>query len=155
MWDFFQNGETCLHAAAISGKPALVRLLLEAGAEPSLTNQGGQTPIDLLMMFVNYGNITLTPNLLKVLHLLPATSVSSSSSQQEGLPIFPGTQKLHKLIRIYSPFSINKVSINQSPLYRASRHQYLCQRQETLDLPYLTLLCDNLKNRIFLQNFFS
>jgi hypothetical protein len=29
------------------------------------------------------------------------------------------------------------------------------QRQETLDLPYLTLLCDNLKNRMFLQNFFS
>jgi hypothetical protein len=31
----------------------------------------------------------------------------------------------------------------------------LSQRQETLDLPYLTLLCDNLKNRMFLQNFFS
>jgi hypothetical protein len=30
-----------------------------------------------------------------------------------------------------------------------------CQRQETLDLPYLTLLCDNLKNRMFLQNFIS
>jgi hypothetical protein len=29
------------------------------------------------------------------------------------------------------------------------------QRQETLDLPYLTLLCDNLKNQMFLQNFFS
>jgi hypothetical protein len=29
-----------------------------------------------------------------------------------------------------------------------------CHRQETLDLPYLTLLCDNLKNRMFLQNFF-
>jgi hypothetical protein len=29
------------------------------------------------------------------------------------------------------------------------------QRQETLDLSYLTLLCDNLKNRMFLQNFFS
>jgi hypothetical protein len=29
------------------------------------------------------------------------------------------------------------------------------QRQETLDLPYLTLLCDNLKKRMFLQNFFS
>jgi hypothetical protein len=29
------------------------------------------------------------------------------------------------------------------------------QRQETLDLPYLTLLCDNLKNRMFPQNFFS
>jgi hypothetical protein len=24
----------------------------------------------------------------------------------------------------------------------------------TLDLPYLTLYCDNLKNRMFLQNFF-
>jgi hypothetical protein len=29
------------------------------------------------------------------------------------------------------------------------------QRQETLDLPYLTLSCDYLKNRMFLQNFFS
>jgi hypothetical protein len=29
------------------------------------------------------------------------------------------------------------------------------QRQETLDLPYLTLLCDKLKNRMFHQNFFS
>jgi hypothetical protein len=29
------------------------------------------------------------------------------------------------------------------------------QRQETLDLRYLMLLCDNLKNRMFLQNFFS
>jgi hypothetical protein len=29
------------------------------------------------------------------------------------------------------------------------------QRQETLDLPYLTLLCDNLKNTMFLQIFFS
>jgi hypothetical protein len=31
----------------------------------------------------------------------------------------------------------------------------ITQRQETLDLPYLTLLCDNLKNRMLLQNFFS
>jgi hypothetical protein len=28
------------------------------------------------------------------------------------------------------------------------------QRQETLDLPYLTLLCDNLKNRMFSKTFF-
>jgi hypothetical protein len=28
------------------------------------------------------------------------------------------------------------------------------RRQQTLDLPYLTLLCDNLINRMFLQNFF-
>jgi hypothetical protein len=31
----------------------------------------------------------------------------------------------------------------------------ISQRQETLDLRYLMLLCDNLKNRMFLQNFFS
>jgi hypothetical protein len=31
----------------------------------------------------------------------------------------------------------------------------VAQRQETLDLPYLTLLCDNLKKWMFLQNFFS
>jgi hypothetical protein len=30
---------------------------------------------------------------------------------------------------------------------------HMGQRRETLDLPYLTLLCDNLKNRMFLQNF--
>jgi hypothetical protein len=28
------------------------------------------------------------------------------------------------------------------------------QRQSTLDCRYLTLLCDNLKKRMFLQNFF-
>ena len=49
-----------------SGNPELVKLLLEAGAEPALCNVGGQTALDLLMMFINYGNITLTPNLLKV-----------------------------------------------------------------------------------------
>jgi hypothetical protein len=37
----------------------------------------------------------------------------------------------------------------------SSRRFGSSQRQETLDLPYLTLLCDNLKNRMFLQNFFS
>jgi hypothetical protein len=30
-----------------------------------------------------------------------------------------------------------------------------CQRQSTLDCRYLTLLCDNMKKRMFLQNFFS
>ena len=63
---WLQNGETCLHAAATSGNPKLVKLLLEHGADPALCNDGGQTALDLLMMFVNYGNITLTPNLLKV-----------------------------------------------------------------------------------------
>ena len=71
---WLQNGETCLHAAATSGNPKLVKLLLEHGADPALCNDGGQTALDLLMMFVNYGNITLTPNLLKV--CLPKVEVT-------------------------------------------------------------------------------
>jgi hypothetical protein len=39
--------------------------------------------------------------------------------------------------------------------YRGTLKDGQTQRQETLDLPYLTLLCDNLKNRMFLPNFFS
>ena len=31
-----------------------------------LTNASGQNPLDLLIMFINYGNISLTSNLLKV-----------------------------------------------------------------------------------------
>jgi hypothetical protein len=38
---------------------------------------------------------------------------------------------------------------------KAPSGHFYRQRRETLDLPYLTLLCDNLKNRMFLQNFFS
>ena len=34
--------------------------------DPMLTNGGGQSPLDLLIMFINYGNISLTSNLLKV-----------------------------------------------------------------------------------------
>jgi hypothetical protein len=41
------------------------------------------------------------------------------------------------------------------PILAESVRLGFIQRQETLDLPYLTLLCDNLKNRMFLQNFFS
>ena len=63
-----QNGETCLHAATISGNPELVQLLLEKTTtdDALLTNASGQNPLDLLIMFINYGNISLTSNLLKV-----------------------------------------------------------------------------------------
>ena len=66
--NFLQNGETCLHAATISGNPELVQLLLEKTTtdDALLTNASGQNPLDLLIMFINYGNISLTSNLLKV-----------------------------------------------------------------------------------------
>ena len=65
---FLQNGETCLHAATISGNPELVQLLLGKTTtdDALLTNASGQNPLDLLIMFINYGNISLTSNLLKV-----------------------------------------------------------------------------------------
>jgi hypothetical protein len=37
----------------------------------------------------------------------------------------------------------------------ACREGGIWQRQSTLDCHYLTLLCDNLKKRMFFQNFFS
>ena len=105
-----QNGEACLHAAAISGNPGLVSLLLEAGADPQLKNAGGHSALDLLIMFINYGNVSLTPNLLKVLNLLPQT-------QYDNHPVLPhhhgaltqeGLHKLRKLARIYCPINFNR-----------------------------------------------
>ena len=57
-----------MHAATISGNPELVQLLLEKSTtdDALLTNASGQNPLDLLIMFINYGNISLTSNLLKV-----------------------------------------------------------------------------------------
>ena len=105
-----QNGETCLHAAAISGNPELVQVVLEASNDPQVTNFGGQTPLELLMMFINYGNITLTPNLVKVLNLLPI-SISEENNKKDILtfPNLPAEelQKLRKLVRIYCPFNFN------------------------------------------------
>jgi hypothetical protein len=54
---------------------------------------------------------------------------------------------------------VNCVATLHVPKVNGTDIQIVCtaqtQRQETLDLPYLTLLCDNFKNRMFLQNFFS
>ena len=46
----------------------MVQLLLEKTTtdDALLTNASGQNPLDLLIMFINYGNISLTSNLLKV-----------------------------------------------------------------------------------------
>ena len=46
-------------AAACSGAAMVIK-------DPMLTNASGQSPLDLLIMFINYGNISLTSNLLKV-----------------------------------------------------------------------------------------
>ena len=95
-----------MHAAAISGNPQLVSQLMEKGADPHLANVGGHTPPELLIMFINYGNIALTPNLLQVLNMLPAI--------QEKVQTSEGWTQLKKLVRIYCPFNSNlkhKVSI--------------------------------------------
>jgi ankyrin repeat protein len=42
-----QNGESCLHAAAVSGDAALVSLLLAAGADPDLAAMSGVLPVEL------------------------------------------------------------------------------------------------------------
>ena len=89
-----------MHAAAISGNPQLVSKLIEAGADAQLRNAGGHTAPELLIMFINYGNIALTPNLLKVLNLLPT---DCHWTKHELNP--EGWQTLKKLVRIYCPFN--------------------------------------------------
>lgn len=44
-----EGGWTALHAAAQSGDPELVALLLEHGADRTLANDAGQTPLDLAL----------------------------------------------------------------------------------------------------------
>ena len=85
-------------------------MVLEASNDSQVTNEGGQTPLELLMMFINYGNISLTPNLVKVLNLLPISSFKDNDSfcnspfqQISGEEM----QKIRKLVRIYCPFNFN------------------------------------------------
>ena len=87
---------------------------MEKGADPHLTNAGGHTPPELLIMFINYGNIALTPNLLQVLNLLPALSQWTCP---EKVQTSEGWQQLKKLVRIYCPFNSNpqhRVSIMET-----------------------------------------
>jgi len=43
----FQNGESALHAAALTGHMTVARQLVGAGADPLLVNQEGITPLQL------------------------------------------------------------------------------------------------------------
>jgi hypothetical protein len=43
----FQNGDSGLHAAALFGHVPVVRQLVSAGADPTLRNQDGATPLQL------------------------------------------------------------------------------------------------------------
>jgi ankyrin repeat protein len=43
----FQNGESGLHAAALFGHVPIVKQLISAGADPTLRNQEGATPLQL------------------------------------------------------------------------------------------------------------
>ena len=45
----FQNGSTCLHAAALSGHASLILHLLDAGADPNTANTSGFTPLDVAL----------------------------------------------------------------------------------------------------------
>ena len=68
MRDAFLKGETPLHRAAAYGDENMIKLLLEAGADPSIKDANGDTPIswgswhlrpsNVLRLLV-YGNITI------------------------------------------------------------------------------------------------
>ena len=46
---YVQNGSTCLHAAALSGHASLILHLLDAGADPNVTNTAGFTALDIAL----------------------------------------------------------------------------------------------------------
>jgi hypothetical protein len=62
-------------------------------------------------------------------------------------------KKAHKKVtrEIGKPILSKLILYSSAPTFQAGRYN---QRQETLDLRYLMLLCDILKNRMFLQNIF-
>ena len=47
------SGDTPIHVAAFQGRPAALRLLLEAGADPSIKNDFGETPLDCAKLIGN------------------------------------------------------------------------------------------------------
>ena len=47
----FSDGSTMLHLAAETGAAEMVQLLLSSGADPTIKNNGGLTPLDVA---VNY-----------------------------------------------------------------------------------------------------
>lgn len=46
---YLQNGESALHAAALTGHMTVARQLVGAGADPLLVNLEGLTPLQLAM----------------------------------------------------------------------------------------------------------
>ena len=53
------GGATALHHAASNSETRVVRLLLEAGANPTLLDEGGQTPLDVARSRSRHGCVVL------------------------------------------------------------------------------------------------
>lgn len=102
-----KNGETCLHAASLSGSLAVVSLLLSAGSQPNLTNSNGQTALDLLTMFINDGYIPLTPG-----HLAISKLLHSRTKTPRHLPI--PTELKEKLVQLYHTELLVKLNVGPS-----------------------------------------
>ena len=68
MRDAFLKGETPLHRAAAFGDENMIKVLLEAGADPSVRDANGDTPISWgswhlrpsgVLRLLTYGNVTI------------------------------------------------------------------------------------------------
>jgi hypothetical protein len=72
-----------------------------------------------------------------------------SSSHKNGCDTLPN--------RCPAAATLNRIDVHKNYYYKypTKLEEDQNQRQSTLDYRYLTLLCDNLKKRLLLQNFFS
>ncbi|TRY61947.1 hypothetical protein TCAL_09138 [Tigriopus californicus] len=79
------NGESCLHAAALSGSSALIEFLLaynDDQVDPNLSNSEGRTPMDLA---IQAGNFAIVELLKKHTNTSLSATCSSSSSSTSSL----------------------------------------------------------------------
>eukprot|EP00094_Tigriopus_californicus_P009476 TCALIF_09138-PA protein Name:"Similar to ANKRD29 Ankyrin repeat domain-containing protein 29 (Homo sapiens)" AED:0.28 eAED:0.28 QI:138/0.71/0.62/1/1/1/8/0/479 len=80
-----RNGESCLHAAALSGSSALIEFLLaynDDQVDPNLSNSEGRTPMDLA---IQAGNFAIVELLKKHTNTSLSATCSSSSSSTSSL----------------------------------------------------------------------
>lgn len=86
---------TALHLAAEHARPAIVRLLLDAGAAPNAQSKAGQTPLMLSALSQDLGSVRL---------LLPVSDLGLRASR--GLTALFIAQSIHPL----RPISAQKIS---------------------------------------------
>lgn len=80
-----QNGESALHAAALFGHVLVVKQLIQAGADATLCNQDGMTPLQVAIQ----AKKTNVVEYLKTINVKVKAGVGTINGIVNGVPIVP------------------------------------------------------------------